>query len=172
MVTSEQYLEDQVRELGVTDKRYPRETVVITAYSGITPPGQNWDSFNNMLAGKSGIRELNVANHYTNIAAPVDFDPKQYMGRRDLRGLAQVCAMARYFARDAEYAAGLIEDPESEGFKKIKDLDMDRVSEWVASGEGPTANAILIYRQLCSLWKQEKSPILLIWKIRVLMLMI
>lgn len=148
MVTSEQYLEERVRELSVADKHRRRETAVITAYNGITPLGQNWDSFNNMLAGNSGIRDLNVVNYHTNIAAPVDFDPKQYMDRRDLRGLAQVCAMARYFAREAEYAAGLIESPESEKFKKIRGLDMDRVAEWVASGEGPTANVILIYRQL------------------------
>lgn len=148
MVTAEQYLEARARDLGVADKQRRPETVVITGYAGITPLGQGWESFANMNSGKSGIKNLNVANYHTNVAAPVDFDPKQYMDRKDLRGLPQVCAMSRYFAREAEYTAGLIESPQSEQFKNFRGLDMDRVAEWVASGEGPTANIILIYNQL------------------------
>lgn len=86
--------------------------VVVTGMSAITPVGVGLDAFWEALrAGRSGVRrvaELDIPDLPTRIGAPVaDFDPEQWIGRKDVRRMDRTSQFAVSAARMAFADAGL-----------------------------------------------------------------
>jgi 3-oxoacyl-[acyl-carrier-protein] synthase II len=97
-----------------------RKRVVITGMGAITPLGHNVEDYWQALAaGRSGIekiRGIDAAGYPVHVAAEVkDFEPEQYIDRKDARRMARFSQFAVAAAQEAVSSAGLrpdeIEDP-------------------------------------------------------------
>ena len=91
------------------ERKWPKveekRRVVITGMGVISPVGNGVSVFwNNVLAGKSGIREItrfDVSDYPVKIAAEVDFDPAQHLDRREIRKMDRFTQMAVVCSRMA-----------------------------------------------------------------------
>ncbi len=86
---------DQRGRLAGARESPPQRRIVITGMGAVTPLGLNVaDSWAALLAGKSGVRRMtrvpNADNYPCNFAGEVwDFDPGQFMGRKEARRLTE-----------------------------------------------------------------------------------
>jgi 3-oxoacyl-[acyl-carrier-protein] synthase II len=100
-----------------------RRRVVITGMGAITVLGNTIDMFwNNLLNGKSGIRRItqfDASMLPCQIAGEIpDFDPEQYMDRKEARRISRAAQVALAAASDAVADSGLpdkMPDPERAG---------------------------------------------------------
>lgn len=126
------------------ENRPPYQGLVITGFAELTPHGnaeQTWDA---LLAGKSAVKEFDVNNFRTNIAAPVDFNPADYFSRRELRGRSRLASMSIVVAREALAMAGFLENG-----KVPEEYTKDgRFASWIASGIGTSQHLIDVYNTI------------------------
>lgn len=109
----------------------PRPQVVVTGLGAITPLGNSVESFwQSLLAGRSGVSPVtafDASPFPTQIAAEVkDFDPADYMDRKEARRMARCSQMAVAATRRALADAGL-----SDGF-----ADAERVAVLLGTAIG------------------------------------
>jgi 3-oxoacyl-[acyl-carrier-protein] synthase II len=94
------------------------QTVVVTGLGVISPVGTGWEEFwQSLLAGRSGVRPISRFDPdglATRIAAEVpEFDPTQYMSRKDARRMDRHCQFAVAAAGLALADSGLQVTPEN-----------------------------------------------------------
>ena len=108
-----------------------KRRVVITGLGVISPLGNDRAAFwGNLIKGKSGIDHIehfDVSDYPTKIAAQVrDFNPIDYMGRKNARRMDRfaqyACAAARQAVEDAEL--------------KINQENAERIGVWIGTGIG------------------------------------
>ncbi|GAB2702041.1 beta-ketoacyl-ACP synthase II [Paenibacillus thermoaerophilus] len=101
-----------------------KQRVVITGMGVVTSLGRDLETFwNSLVEGKSGvslIESFDVSDYATRIAAEIkDFDPEQYMDKRDVRRTDRfvqfAVAAAKMALRDAGIAIGDNAEPERVG---------------------------------------------------------
>ncbi len=108
-----------------------RKRVVVTGVGAITPLGQTLEAFwANLTAGQSGIGPMTLCDptgYPCRIAGEVrDFDPAQYLDRREARRMARFSQLAVAAALTAVAAAGL----------KMEREDAYRVGVILGNGNG------------------------------------
>lgn len=95
--------------------------VVVTGLGVVSPIGTGLSEFwNNLIQGRSGIREItrfDASDFPSRIAGEVDFDPLEYLDRREARKMDRFSQMALVCSRMAAEDAGLegAFDPERAG---------------------------------------------------------
>lgn len=90
--------------------RNGRRRVVITGLGAQTPLGTLDSFWQNLLAGRSGVRRItqfDAADMGVQIAAEVDFDPGEHINPKEARRMARPSQMALVSARQALADAGL-----------------------------------------------------------------
>jgi 3-oxoacyl-[acyl-carrier-protein] synthase II len=112
-----------------------RRRVVITGMGAITPLGLNVEDYwQNLLAGKSGIglvTQVDSTNYPVKIGGEVhDFDPDQYMDRKEARRMARFSHFAVAASDEAVEASGL----------KPGEVDPDRFGVLLGCGLGGYPN--------------------------------
>ncbi len=112
-----------------------KHRVVITGMGAITPLGNSVDDlWNNLVAGESGIGVITVvdpAPYPAKFSGDVkDFDPEQYMGRKDARRMANFSQYAVAATRQAFEDSGL----------KEGDVDPERMGVSIGNGFGGLPN--------------------------------
>ncbi len=98
--------------LAFADQRPPEQRVVVTGMGAITSIGFGVDAFwRSLIEGRSGIRritEFDASKYPTQIAGLVrDFDPQEFMERREARRMSRFSQFAVAAARMALEDAGL-----------------------------------------------------------------
>ena len=96
-----------------------RRRVVITGLGAVTPLGNDVEtSWNNLIAGKSGAAEIeswDVSNYPVHFACELkEFDPAQWIDRKQARRMDRFAQMIGAAARQAEADSGLDVKPEAE----------------------------------------------------------
>ena len=96
-----------------------RRRVVITGLGAVTPLGNDVEtSWNNLIAGKSGAAEIeswDVSNYPVHFACELkEFDPAQWIDRKQARRMDRFAQMIVAAARQAEADSGLDVKPEAE----------------------------------------------------------
>ncbi|MCY7559981.1 MAG: beta-ketoacyl-ACP synthase II [Paenibacillus macerans] len=109
-----------------------RHRVVITGMGAITALGQDLDTFwNNLVQGKSGVSAIDsfdVSEYPTRIAASVkDFNPEDYMDRKEGRKMDRFVQFATAAAKSALQDSGL---------NIGEQADPERVGVMIGSGIG------------------------------------
>ncbi|MBS5910892.1 beta-ketoacyl-ACP synthase II [Paenibacillus macerans] len=109
-----------------------RHRVVITGMGAITALGQDLDTFwNNLVQGKSGVSAIDsfdVSEYPTRIAASVkDFNPEDYMDRKEGRKMDRFVQFAAAAAKSALQDSGL---------NIGEQADPERVGVMIGSGIG------------------------------------
>lgn len=109
-----------------------RHRVVITGMGAITALGQDLDTFwNNLVQGKSGVSAIDsfdVSEYPTRIAASVkDFNPEDYMDRKEARKMDRFVQFAAAAAKSALQDSGL---------NIGEQADPERVGVMIGSGIG------------------------------------
>jgi 3-oxoacyl-[acyl-carrier-protein] synthase II len=89
-----------------------RRRVVVTGLGAVTPVGQNaTDTWASLIAGRSGVgpvTQFDASNYPTRIAAEVkDFDPRDYLERKEARYMARCSQLAVVASEEALRDAGL-----------------------------------------------------------------
>ncbi len=98
-----------------------KRRAVITGMGVISPVGNRLTEFwNNNIKGNSGIRNItrfDVSDYPTKIAAEVDFDPVQFLEKRESRKMDRFTQMAVVCSRMAAEDSGILSsfDPERAG---------------------------------------------------------
>ena len=113
------------------DETITKRRVVITGTGLITPVGHNVaDTWANILAGKSGTGPYQVlpqGDHKMGTICEVkDFDPQEYLGRRDSRRRDRYQQLATVAAREAMTQSGL----------EITDENRERIGIILGTGVG------------------------------------
>ncbi|AYB37236.1 beta-ketoacyl-ACP synthase II [Brevibacillus laterosporus] len=108
-----------------------RRRVVITGFGCITALGKDPETlWKNLLAGKSGISPIenfDATDYPTKIAAEVkDFDPEQYMDKREARRMDRFVQFGLAAAKEAVKNADLT----------ITDENAERIGVYIGSGIG------------------------------------
>lgn len=143
---------ERARDRGLELERKPTSQPVVTGFYQLTSLGDTLQAWQGLLEGKSGVRAFNVNNERTNIAAPVEFDPNDYVGKHEQRRMAVITAMAIAGARNAgEMAQVLGEDK-----RLLPFLNKKRVGMCIASGIGPTHNLIDISNTIHGQTEKDK----------------
>lgn len=132
-----------------------KRRVVVTGLGAITPVGGDVPTFwTNLLAGKSGISSIDtfdVSDYPTKIAGIVrDFDPEQYIDKKELRRLDRFVQFALAAARQALDDADL----------KITEENAKRVGVYIGSGVGGIGTMLENYRVLLERGPKRVSPFL------------
>ncbi len=103
--------------------------VVATGIGAVTPIGIGKEQFwENLRKGKSGVSRVDNFDHFpTNIAATVkDFDPTEYMEKRDVKKMDRFTHLAMAAANLALEDSGI----------KMENEDRDRIGVIIGSGIG------------------------------------
>ncbi|ASS75695.1 beta-ketoacyl-[acyl-carrier-protein] synthase II [Tumebacillus algifaecis] len=107
-----------------------KRRVVITGMGVITPVGNDVDTFwNNLIAGKSGIRTIDRFDNTgfaTTIAGQVDFNPEDFIDKKEARRMDRFVQYAVASAKQAMQHADLKITPENAG----------RIGVYIGSGIG------------------------------------
>ncbi|MGE5507916.1 MAG: beta-ketoacyl-ACP synthase II [Chitinophagales bacterium] len=108
-----------------------KRRVVITGLGAITPLGKDWKTFwQGLLQGQSGvgvITLMDTTNYPVHIAAEVqDFDPEQYMDRKEARQMDRFAQFAVAAALQAVADSGL----------DLEKVDKEKVGVIIGSGIG------------------------------------
>ncbi|AFG36357.1 beta-ketoacyl-ACP synthase II [Spirochaeta africana] len=112
-----------------------KRTVVVTGMGAITPIGNSvpelWDSIQAGRSGAGPITRFDAADFATGYAAEVkDFDPKNWMDRRDARKMDRFSQYAVAATREALQDAGLLQDG------KLANTDSERTAVVLGVGIG------------------------------------
>jgi 3-oxoacyl-[acyl-carrier-protein] synthase II len=115
--------------------RDPSQRVVITGMGAITPLGQSVETFwEALVAGRSGVGPMTLCDpegYPTKIAAEVkDWNPEDFIDRREARRMARFSQMAVAAARQAFDDAGLVTDA----------IDPERTGVMLGNGNGGYPN--------------------------------
>ncbi|OFW80303.1 MAG: beta-ketoacyl-[acyl-carrier-protein] synthase II [Alicyclobacillus sp. RIFOXYA1_FULL_53_8] len=132
-----------------------KRRVVVTGLGAITPVGGDvptlWES---LLAGKSGISRIDtfdVSDYPTKIAGIVrDFEPEQYIDKKELRKLDRFTQFALVAAKQA------VEDSKLQ----ITEENATRVGVYIGSGIGGIGTMLENYRTLLDRGPRRVSPFL------------
>src|SRR6478672_219839 len=129
-----------------------RRRVVITGLGAVTPLGNDAETtWQNLLAGESGageITQFDSSDYFVHFACEVkDFDPSQYIERKQVRRMDRFAQLILAAARQAEADAGL--DIASEA---------DRVGASVATGIGGIKSFQDCYDTLLSRGPDRVNP--------------
>lgn len=105
--------------------------VVVTGLGAITPLGKTvaeyWNGLENGVSGCDYIKQFDVAKFKTRFACEVkDFDPTQYLDRKEARKVDRYCQFALIASDEAVKDAGITKE----------NVDPDRVGVIFASGIG------------------------------------
>lgn len=105
--------------------------VVVTGLGAITPVGNNvdvtWDNIKNCVCGIDYIKSFDTENFKVKVAAEVkDFDPSQYLDRKEVRRLDKFSQFALISATQA------VEDSKID----LENIDKERFGVVVGSGIG------------------------------------
>ncbi|MCL6638016.1 MAG: beta-ketoacyl-ACP synthase II [Alicyclobacillus sp.] len=127
--------------------------VVITGLGVVTPIGCDVPTFwANLVAGKSGVSRIDMfdtSEYPTKIAGIVrDFNPEQYIDRKEVRRLDRFTQFAVAAACQAIADAGLVITPEN----------ADRVGVYIGSGIGGIQTLLENYRTLLERGPRRVSP--------------
>ncbi len=133
-----------------------KRKVVVTGLGVICPLGNDINTFwNNLIRGKSGvscIEEFDVSDYPTKIAAKVqNFDPLDYLDRKEARRMDRFMLFACAAARQALEDADLVIDHRNAG----------RVGVWVGSGIGGLATCEKQHVNLLKKGAGSVSPFLI-----------
>ncbi|MGD9892230.1 MAG: beta-ketoacyl-ACP synthase II [Dehalococcoidia bacterium] len=115
--------------------RDPSQRVVITGMGAITPLGQSVETFwEALVAGRSGVGPMTLCDtegYPTKIAAEVkDWNPEEFIDRREARRMARFSQMGVAAARQAFDDAGLTADA----------IDPERTGVMLGNGNGGYPN--------------------------------
>jgi 3-oxoacyl-[acyl-carrier-protein] synthase II len=127
--------------------------VVISGLGVISPIGNDLSTFwNNLIAGKSGVgpvTQFDASDFPTRIAAEVkNFDPLDYMDRKEARRMDRFVQFAVAAARQALEHAGL----------DMNQVDANRVGVYIGSGIGGLATWEEQYQVLLNRGPSRVSP--------------
>ncbi|MBN2908266.1 beta-ketoacyl-ACP synthase II [Polycladomyces sp. WAk] len=127
--------------------------VVISGLGVISPIGNDLSTFwNNLIAGKSGVgpvTQFDASDFPTRIAAEVkNFDPLDYMDRKEARRMDRFVQFAVAAARQALEHAGL----------DMNQVDVNRVGVYIGSGIGGLATWEEQYQVLLNRGPNRVSP--------------
>jgi len=127
--------------------------VVISGLGVISPIGNDLSTFwNNLIAGKSGVgpvTQFDASDFPTRIAAEVkNFDPLDYMDRKEARRMDRFVQFAVAAARQALEHAGL----------DMNQVDANRVGVYIGSGIGGLATWEEQYQVLLNRGPNRVSP--------------
>jgi 3-oxoacyl-[acyl-carrier-protein] synthase II len=127
--------------------------VVISGLGVISPIGNDLSTFwNNLIAGKSGVgpvTQFDASDYPTRIAAEVkNFDPLDYMDRKEARRMDRFVQFAVAAARQALEHAGL----------DMNQVDPDRVGVYIGSGIGGLTTWEEQYQVLLNRGPNRVSP--------------
>ncbi|MCC6257352.1 MAG: beta-ketoacyl-[acyl-carrier-protein] synthase II, partial [Chitinophagaceae bacterium] len=105
--------------------------VVVTGLGALTPLGKTlpefWDGLQHGVSGCDYIRQFDVSKFKTRFACEVkDFDPTQYLDRKEARKVDRYCQFALIASDEAVKDAGITKE----------NVDPDRVGVIFASGIG------------------------------------
>lgn len=140
MLVSIAIMLERARARGLELERKPAERVVVTGYWQLTPLGNTEETFQGLLAGKSGIRKIDPPiNSRTNIAGLIEFNPNDYFSDKEQNPMAEETAMAIVGARGAAAMAQILDSDQN---SLLPSINKTRVAMCVASGIGPTHNLI------------------------------
>ncbi len=142
-------LSAKIKELNVSTKDLPPDTVVITGYAELTPLGNTTETEEAELVGKSGAKRINAKNFRTNIGAPVNFNPGDHFSEKELRGMSRLGAMAIVLSREAGRMAGVI----SEDGKLLSSIDPLLAATTISSGIGASTKMVDVYTKV--FWKKD-----------------
>ena len=126
-----------------TTKIVPGRRVVITGAGVISPVGSGLETFwQNLSGGMLGISKLDrfdASEYEVSVAAQIrDFDPLQYMDRKEARRMDRYCQLAVAAAAEAVVHSGL----------KIGEYGPERVGTIIGSGVGGLETMSIEYRKL------------------------
>ncbi|MCF8564395.1 beta-ketoacyl-ACP synthase II [Alicyclobacillus tolerans] len=132
-----------------------KRRVVITGLGAVSPVGNDvptlWQS---LIAGKSGISyidEFDVSDYPTKIGGVVrDFEPEQYIERKEVRRLDRFAQFAVAAAKQALADAGL----------EITEQNAKRIGVYIGSGIGGIHTLLENYRVLLERGPRRVSPFL------------
>lgn len=127
--------------------------VVISGLGVISPIGNDLSTFwNNLIAGTSGVgpvTQFDASDYPTRIAAEVkNFDPLDYMDKKEARRMDRFVQFAVAAARQALEHAGL----------DMNQVDVDRVGVYIGSGIGGLATWEEQYQVLLNRGPNRVSP--------------
>jgi 3-oxoacyl-[acyl-carrier-protein] synthase II len=129
-----------------------RRRVVITGMGVITPVGNDVDTFwNNLIAGKSGIRTIDrfdTTGFATTIAGQVDFNPEDFIDKKEARRMDRFVQYAVAAAKQAMQQADLRITPEN----------AERVGVYIGSGIGGIETLCEQYNTLLEKGPRRVSP--------------
>lgn len=132
------------QELGVELENRPAERLVITGFAQLTPLGNTEQTWQGLLAGKSGVKNFPVGNAFVNIAAPIEFKPEEHFDRIRLRSLSPLNALGIIVAREAARHANILDI----NGKLRPDIAKRAAAIWIGSGFGSSQNIINVYRRI------------------------
>ncbi|MCL6598800.1 MAG: beta-ketoacyl-ACP synthase II [Alicyclobacillus macrosporangiidus] len=130
-----------------------KRRVVITGLGVVTPIGSDVPTFwRNLVEGRSGVSMIDafdVSDYPTKFAAVVrDFNPEQYIDKKELRRLDRFTQFAIAAARQAVADAGL----------EIHEENAERVGVYIGSGIGGIHTLLENYRTLLDRGPRRVSP--------------
>lgn len=130
-----------------------KKRVVVTGVGFVTPLGHTEETlWNNIVQGRSGVGEVtafDASQYATRIAAEVkDFDPSNYIDRKDMRHMDRYVQFAVAAAQDAVEQSGL----------NMADEDPDRVGVYIGSGIGGMKTIEEQHRVLLERGPRRVSP--------------
>ncbi|WP_029420548.1 beta-ketoacyl-ACP synthase II [Alicyclobacillus macrosporangiidus] len=130
-----------------------KQRVVITGLGVVTPIGNDVPTFwRNLVEGRSGVSMIDafdVSDYPTKFAAVVrDFNPEQYIDKKELRRLDRFTQFAIAAARQAVADAGL----------EIHEENAERVGVYIGSGIGGIHTLLENYRTLLDRGPRRVSP--------------
>lgn len=108
-----------------------KRRVVVTGLGAVTPVGNSveemWESIKNGKSGIGEITKVNKEDYPVSVAAELkDFDPSEYIDRKDVRRMDPFVQYAMVASHMAVKDAGL----------EITDENADRTGVWIGSGIG------------------------------------
>lgn len=134
----------RAQEMGVELERRPAERIVVTGFAQLTPLGNTEQTWQGLLDGRSGAKKFDVQNPFVSIATPIEFNPEDHLGKREMRGMSPLTVMGIVVAREAAKKAELL----GKDGKLRPEINKRQAAVWVGSGFGSTQHIIDVYNQI------------------------
>jgi len=133
-----------------------KRAVVVTGVGAITPVGNDVDTFwNNIKNGVSGIdfiKGFDASNQKVKVAAEVkDFNPNDYMDRREAKRMDRYCQLAMVAAEEAVKDAAL----------DLEKIEKERFGVLVGSGVGGILTLEAEHKKLLEKGPSRVSPFMI-----------
>lgn len=110
----------------MVDRESPDYRIVITGIGLTSPNGNNLDEFRrNLLAGKSGVRKIDIRYMGEVLAGVCDFDESKYQKKKEIRRGTRAGSIAVYCANEAILDSGI----------DFENLDKSRVGIYIGITE-------------------------------------